>query len=139
MFDSPDAFDGFVAEFAAGRLGKARWTHAAHLAVGLWYLERLGFAGALEAMRAAIRRHNEAVGTPNTDDGGYHETLTRLYLTAIAAQRRAHRAVPLPQALRQLLASPLADSRWPLTYYSRARLFSVDARHAWVAPDLRAL
>jgi hypothetical protein len=139
LFDSLEAYDGFIAEFAACRLGKARWTHHAHLAVGLWYLERLGFEEALAAVRTAIRRHNESVGTPNTDAEGYHETLTRLYLTGIAAHRRQHPRLALHEALRGLLASPLADSRWPLGYYSRALLFSARARRAWIEPDLRAL
>ncbi len=138
MFDSADAYDGFIAEFAAARLPRARWTHPAHLAVGLWYLERLGFEEALAAVRGAIRRHNESVGTANTDDSGYHETLTRLYLTAIAAHRRRQPDLPLHDSLRLLLASPLADSQWPLRYYSRARLFSSAARRAWVEPDLGA-
>ncbi len=138
MFDSSAAYDAFIAEFAAGRLPQARWTHHAHLAVGLWYLERLAFEDALAAVRAAIRRHNESVGLANTDSSGYHETLTRLYLQAIAAHRGQHRALALPEALRQLLASPLADTAWPLRYYSRELLFSVRARRAWVEPDLGA-
>jgi len=139
MFDSTDAYDGFVAEFTACRLPKARWTHHAHLAVGLWHLEHLDFAAALATVRAAIIRHNESVGTANTDASGYHETLTRLYLTGIAAHRRRHRQLPLPEALRQLLASPLAAREWPLEYYSRELLFSTRARRAWVEPDLRPL
>ena len=133
MFDCREAYDGFIAEFAACRVPKERWTHHAHLAVGLWYLERLGFEDALAAVRTA------SVGLANTDSSGYHETLTRLYLRVIVAHRARHRELALPEALRQLLASPLADSQWPLTYYSRGLLFSATARRAWVEPDLQAL
>jgi hypothetical protein len=35
-------------------------------------------------MRDGIRRFNDAVGTPNTDDSGYHDTLTWFWVSLIA-------------------------------------------------------
>lgn len=125
----------FIEDFEARRLPKSRWTHQAHLLVGLWYLSRYEPAEALAIVRERIRAHNESVGTANTDDSGYHETITRLYLTAIAAHRARNGGASFEASLRQLLASPLADSKWPLSYYSRERLFSVAARRGWVEPD----
>ena len=126
----------FVRAFEARTLPKPHWTHQAHLLVGLWYLSKHAPDQALDIVRERIRAYNEAVGTANTDDGGYHETLTRFYLKGIAAHIARHREQPLSESLQLLLNTPLARSDWPLHYYSRARLFSVQARRHWIEPDL---
>jgi hypothetical protein len=127
----------FIRDFEALRLPKSRWTHRAHLLVGLWYLSRHDPEEALAIVRQRIRAHNEAVGTANTDHEGYHETITRLYLDGIAGHRARHAGASFEESLLLLLRSPLADSGWPLQYYSRERLFSVAARRHWVEPDLK--
>lgn len=38
-----------------------------------------------------------------------------------------------------LLNSPLGNSKWLLEHWSRERLFSVEARRAWLPPDLKPL
>jgi hypothetical protein len=38
-----------------------------------------------------------------------------------------------------LMASPLGKSDWLMGYWSRALLFSVEARRGWVEPDLKPL
>lgn len=126
----------FVRQFEACTLPKPRWTHQAHLLVGLWYLSKHTLAEALDIVRQRIRAYNVAVGTANTDNSGYHETLTRLYLNGIAAHMARHSGEPLPHTLALLLKTPLARSDWPLEFYSRERLFSVLARLQWVEPDL---
>jgi hypothetical protein len=126
----------FIHAFESRTLPKPRWTHHAHLLVGLWYLSKHAPEQALDIVRERIRAYNEAVGTANTDEGGYHETLTRFYLEGIAAHVARHGEQPLGGLLQLLLKSPLARSDWPLTYYSRERLFSVRARREWVEPDL---
>lgn len=129
----------FIDGFEACRLTKQQWTHQAHLTAGFWYLWQLGQAEALEVIRCNIRRHNESVGTPNTDTGGYHETITRIYLMAIDRHIRAHRDLSFEASLQALLDSELGSSAWPLTRYSRDRLFSADARRDWVEPDLQPM
>lgn len=127
----------FIAEFESRRLPKPRWTHQAHLLAGFWYLSRHSPGQALAIMRERIRAHNESVGTANTDSSGYHETITRLYLDGIAAHMARNGDAGFEESLRLLLRGPLADSGWPLRYYSRARLFSVAARREWLEPDLQ--
>jgi hypothetical protein len=131
-----EEIETFVRDFEACSLPKPRWTHQAHLLVGLWYLSKHTPAEALKIVRSRIRAYNEAVGTANTDNSGYHETLTRLYLNGIAALMARHSGEPLPNLLALLLESPLARSDWPLEFYSRERLYSVPARRQWVEPDL---
>jgi hypothetical protein len=127
----------FIALFESGLLPRARWTHRGHLVAGFWYLNLHSFDEAVGVMRAHIRRHNDAVGTPNTDSSGYHETITRLYLIGIGTHIAEHRALSFEASLAALLSSALAESRWPLTFYSSERLFSVETRRQWVEPDLR--
>lgn len=129
----------FIALFEDGRLPRARWTHRGHLTAGFWYLTLHPLAVALSTMRVRIRRHNEGVGTQNTDSSGYHETITRLFLGGIGAHIVRHAELRFEQSLSALLSSPLTDSRWPLRFYSQQRLFSVEARRQWVEPDLEPL
>ena len=135
--------DSEIAALAQGLLDhslpKAQWTHAAHLIATL-RLVRTRDAGLERDLPEIIRTYNVAVGGVNDDHGGYHETITQAYLAAIRAF-----AADLPDgtsdsaAAQALLATPLADKAWPLTHWSRERLFSVEARRGWVAPDLRPL
>jgi hypothetical protein len=127
--------ESFIREFEGGSLPKVRWTHHAHLVVGLWYLTHHSPDDALFIIRQRIRAYNEAVGTANTDSNGYHETLTRLFLRGIAAHISDYSNESLPDSLALLLQSPLAHKDWPLAFYSRERLFSVAARHDWLEPD----
>src|SRR4051794_13610741 len=96
MFATLQEFETFLRDFESLRLPKPSWTHHAHLAVGLWYLSHHSPDDALSIVRKRIRAYNEAVGTPNTDSSGYHETLTRLFLRGIAAHILAHRGESLP-------------------------------------------
>lgn len=128
----------FIAEFEACRLTRQQWTHHAHLTAGFWYLTQRPL-DALDVIRGNIQRHNESVGTPNTDSGGYHESITRLYLAGIAAHIAAHPGLTFAESLQRLLESELGQSAWPLAYYSRERLFSVAARRGWVEPDLQSM
>lgn len=137
MFDSYEEVQRFIAEFEACRLPKPRWTHQAHLVAGFWYARRQQPAAALATIRERILRHNESVGTANTDSSGYHETLTRLYMGAIAAQLADHAGCSFEEQLARMLASPLSVSTWPLQFYTKERLFSVQARREWVEPDLQ--
>ena len=130
------AVASFIERFERGEVTKAEWTHQAHLVAGYWYVTKLGAEQAIAEMRRRIRFHNESVGTANTDSGGYHESITRLYVHGIAALRARQAAASFEDGLSALLASPMTSSSWPLQHYSRERLFSVEARRGWVEPDL---
>lgn len=125
--------------FVERRLPKTEWTHEAHLRVGVWHVRTHGAETALQLLRERIRRYNESVGTANTDSAGYHETLTRFYVHLIAS----YIATAAPGASLDALADGLVRAHGardlPLRYYSRDRLFSIDARRDWVAPDLQPL
>lgn len=119
-------------------LPKAEWTHAAHFAAAFWLL-RSPDRDALREMPGFIRAYNEATGTPNTDTGGYHETITVASLRASSSWLSARPHASLHSALEELLLSPFGRSDWLLTYWTRPVLFSVAARRAWIEPDLKPL
>ena len=136
---SPSRTERLVAIFQDRTLPKAAWTHEAHLRVGLWHLLQYPPPIALDRLREGITRLNEAHGTPNTDRGGYHETITRFYVAIIArfvAQCDCSR--PLDHLAEELIAQ-FGHPDLPLHYYSRALLDSLPARRGWVEPDLRPL
>ncbi len=117
-------------------LPKPEWTHAAHFAAALWLLRDRGDA-ALREMPPLIRAYNESTGVPNTDTGGYHETITLASLRLARKWLSERPETPLHEALDELLASPHGRSDWPLAYWSRELLFSLAARRAWIDPDVR--
>ena len=139
MWLTEQEIEEFIRDFEACRLPKVRWTHDAHLLVGLWYLTHHSPDDALSLVRQRIRAHNEAVGTGNTARRGYHETLTRFFLRGIAAHLDAHRGKSLPACFAALRQSPLARKDWPLRFYTPERLFSAEARAGWLEPDVVAL
>jgi endonuclease III len=120
-------------------LPKPRWTHAAHFAVALWLISRRKDLDASRAMPGFIRAYNEATGVANTDTDGYHETITQASLRAARSFLLQNPAQSLFETCNALMASPLGKSDWLLAYWTRARLFSVEARRNWVEPDLKPL
>lgn len=109
-------------------LPQAEWTHAAHVTAAYTLVRRLGPARALVAVRAAIPRLNDFHGVPNSDDDGYHETLTIFYMAAVAD------CVARGLDLQATLAAMTREL--PLAYWSRAVLHSVTARRGYAPPDV---
>jgi len=137
---SGDDVSALAARFAALTLAKDEWTHAAHLTVGAWHVDRYGPAEALARLRDGIRRLNESHGNANTATAGYHETITAAYVTLLGAFLQACTpGLPLVARVERLLASPLAGRDMLFTFYSCDRLLSVEARAQWVEPDLAPL
>ena len=131
--------DDLVRRFVACTLPKREWTHAAHLAVGLWHVCRYGRTDALSRLRAAITRLNESHGTMNSPTGGYHETITRAYVELLTAFAARHGDKTVAGRVNALLADPLADRNALLRFYSRRLLESSEARLDWVEPDVAPL
>lgn len=117
-------------------LPRPEWTHPAHLVFATALLDAEGLPGAEEKAPAYIRAYNESVGGANDDTQGYHHTITLLFLRHIAEFVSPFRSEGLGVRATRLLASPLAATGYPLRFYSKERLFSVEARRGWVPPDL---
>ena len=67
---------GISPGFRNGPHAKIDGTHAAHVAMAACYCLRYDKRTALERARDRTRNHNTSIGTENTEDAGYHETLT---------------------------------------------------------------
>jgi hypothetical protein len=132
-----------VAAIAEGMLDrtlwKSKWTHAAHFATALWMLRCFGIEETLRRMPGAIRAYNESTGGANTETSGYHETITVASIRAAERFRCERAGAPLWTVCNELMASELGRPEWVLEYWSRERLFSVEARRIWIEPDLREL
>lgn len=140
LFESDEAVRVIGEGLLARSLPRADWTHEAHLAATTWIVrERLDIVPE-RALGSVIARYNESVGGVNDDTQGYHETITQCFIRAVRlhlAERAEHEA--LRETVNALLLSLRGRRDWPLGFYSRARLFSVEARRGFVVPDLRPL
>jgi len=130
-----ESFAQFVAAFERGELPRPMWTHAAHVAIAALYLQRHG-DHVLAMTRAAIRRHNRSVGTP---ENAYHETLTIFWLGAVDDFLGGVSYASELEAVR-LAVTELGERRkLHEDYYSFDVVGSAEARAGWVEPDMRAL
>ena len=121
-------------------LPRAEWTHAAHFAAALWLMRYRPELDAGAAMPGLIRAYNQSTGRVNDATGGYHETITLASLRAARGVLKAYPPdMPVYRIVNALMATNLADPNWLLEYWSRERLMSVEARRAWVEPDLKPL
>jgi len=120
-------------------LERADWTHEAHLAATLYLLTERPDVDVDADIAGIISRFNESVGGVNDDAGGYHDTITRAYVTGVRLFLAATEETGLHRRINTLLASPMGHRDWPLRFYSRDLLFSVPARRGYVAPDLAPL
>lgn len=116
-------------------LPRPEWTHQAHLVFATALLAERGLEQAEAAAPDLIRSYNESVGGANDDTQGYHHTITLLFLRHVDAFLKPYADDSVGARATRLLASPLAASDYPLKFYSRERLFSVEARRGWIEPD----
>ena len=120
-------------------LPKTSWTHAAHFAATLWLLERRPEFEISRKMPGVIRAYNEATGGANTDSSGYHETITQASIRAARAFLAEVPSRPLFVTCNALMQSRLGEPDWLLEYWTGSRLLSVEARRAWLEPDIQPL
>jgi hypothetical protein len=140
IFASDAEIEHLGERFLARALPKAEWTHEAHLATTTWLLLRRPDIDVDRELPELIRRYNESVGGVNSDSEGYHETITRVFLSGVRLfLAEAGRTEPLHELVNALLLSPTGRRDWPLLFYSRERLLSVEARRAFISPDLATL
>ncbi len=120
----------------ARTLPQPEWTHQAHFAATIHLMTAHPEVDLERDLPGLIRRYNTAVGTPNSDTRGYHETITRFYLLAVPAfLARLPAGLGPGDATTRLARSAFGQIGFPLRYWQRETLLSVAARHSVVAPD----
>ena len=139
-FDSDDDVARVGEGLLSRTLPRPEWTHEAHLAATTYLLLKHPEIDLDAELPGLIRRYNESVGGVNSDSEGYHDTITRAYLHGIRLfLSEADTAEPIHELVNELLHSPMGRRDWPLRFWSRERLFSIDARRGFVPPDRAAM
>ena len=128
-FDLPPTSAAEVVQrFLDGTLASEHWTHLAHLLVCRHVLETSETAEvAVDRLRPLIEAHNARVGL-RRGHGGYHETVTRYFVGAMAHAN--------PPTIAALLTDPSLRCEAPLDHWSREALATDAARERWLDPDL---
>ncbi|MEO1661599.1 MAG: hypothetical protein AAFR51_11470 [Pseudomonadota bacterium] len=134
-YSSDPALAALTARFLELSLPKPEWTHEAHFAVAFCLLAD-STRDAFTEMPDLIRAYNKATGVANSNHEGYHETIT---LASLKAAQHHLSGGPLHKDLARLMHGRYGSSKWMLDHWSRERLFSVEARISWCAPDLAPL
>lgn len=138
LFETDDAVRHVGLGLLARNLPRAEWTHEGHLAATVWLVVERPDIDLDADLRGIISRYNESVGGVNDATQGYHHTITCCFLAAVRDHVGETAGQGLTERVNALLLSPRGRRGWPLRFYSRERLFSVEARMGWVAPDLSA-
>lgn len=140
LFTSDAEIEEIGEGLVARTLPRCGWTHEAHLAATSYLLVRRRDIDVDKELPGLIRRYNESVGGVNSDTEGYHETITRMFLHGVRLfLASAGPSDPLYRLVNDLLLHPMGRRDWPLRFYSRELLFSVEARRHFVDPDLAPL
>ena len=128
----------FLQRFEDQSLPREFWNHRAHLKVAYLFLRLAPFETALEKLRKAIKAYNAVQGILDTPTSGYHETMTQAWLQLVHVT--LHQFGPAESAGAFLDAqSQLTQKRILLLFFSRDRIMSAEAKHAFVPPDLAPL
>lgn len=139
-FATDTELDELVGAFERQEAPAGGFSHQAHLAVALTYLDRHGLDDGLDRMRRGLLAFLEhALGDRTAARVRYKETVTAFWMRLLASElAAADPALPLHMRVNALLARH-RDSGEVRTYYSRERLDSPEARTSYLEPDLRPL
>lgn len=121
--------------FEAAKLPHENWRHAEHLTMAMHYALHNDFDESLNKMRSGILKLNDFHGVVTTNERGYHETLTVIWTRAVFDYVKANPNKSLLDTANEIIEK--FDKDYPLEFYSRDRLFSVEARYRFVEPDLK--
>lgn len=113
----------------------ARFHHREHLLATAYLMRCAPGTDVWADLPDIIRRYNVAMGRANSDEAGYHHTIPLFYVDVLERFFADRLDRTLVEACAELLASALADKDFVLRFYTRERLFSLEARRGWVAPD----
>ncbi len=136
---SDSALRDFVALWEVQRLPKAQWTHAAPVAVCAFYAAAFGPLDALRRMREGIPIYNVAIGVQNTEESGYHETLTCLWAKIVGDFVAAGEFATPHAAVRATVQRFGQKRKLHQEFYTYDVVMDRRARREWVPPDKKCL
>ena len=130
-FSSAAEVAELVAGFEQAAIPASDFTHRAHIAVALSYMDEMPADKALVRMRQNIRRFARHHGA----DQLYHETLTVFWMRLLRHLNSVYK-VDLPLWQRINLITQRWGTRLPVeAHYSRELINSTAARESWIPPD----
>jgi hypothetical protein len=136
MFATESALQQLVDQWSECSLPAEQWTHAAYVAVASWLAWNNTLADTYTLMKHGLRRFHEANGTPDTDERGDHETLTRFWTTMLFFRIHRGHFNTCVQAVHAMVELYGEDNRAERAYYSFDVLKSKEAKRHWIAPDV---
>ena len=124
-----------VDSFENGTIGHDDWKHAEHLVVSLYYLTHYDIEAATVKMRDGILHLLESgFKVDLKKEMPYHETLTIFWMRTVSDFNLSKNGTSLLDKANEVMEK--YDKDYPLRFYSRARLFSDEARVMFVTADL---
>ncbi len=128
-----------VQGFEDGTYPASSWTHHAHFVMALWYVYHHPLPEAQRCIKEGIKKYNIMTGGKNTDEAGYHETITEFYIRTIVQYLLSNiENNDLGMLLRQLDKQDFVQKQYPYKFYKKETLMSKRARREWVEPDLKS-
>lgn len=134
FLESEEALTIFVERWERGELPVEAWTHSAHVATCASYALRFDHETVFERMKTGIFHFNQSVGIPNSEDRGYHETLTRFWVGAVCDVIGSSSALTAIEKVRAAV-STLNSHHYVKDFYSFDVVKSREARKTWIPPD----
>jgi hypothetical protein len=134
-WESDASLAEFIAGFENGTYPKAMWTHQAHVVMAAHYLTQHPVCEATRIIRARIPAYNVAQGGQNTEDSGYHETLTIFWVWMVAGFLAS---LPAGMARLDRIGATAErfgkQSSFHRKYYEHNVIGDTEARRSWVPP-----
>jgi hypothetical protein len=134
LLDVPSLDDrSFLQAFHGGQIANQQFHHREHLRLAWLQVRALGVDRAGQAVAAGIREFASRHGHARK----YNDTITRFWVQVMGLATQRHPDLGFDALLA--LEPHLLDKWLPLRHWSREALYSVEARHHWVAPDLQPM
>lgn len=114
----------------------SKWMHRAHLRMAWNYIRELGTEAAEPIIKETIQKHFRR--NPSKTNN-YHETITHFYITFIAAAIKSFKGDKSDFFALVEHYPELLDSKTIETYYTPEKLYTEEAKHKFIKPDLKPL
>ena len=139
FIESEQVLEEFLRLWEAGTLPRSSWTHGAHVAVAAYYAFDHPQETAFQMTKSGILHFNVCVGTANTEDSGYHETLTRFWAGVVGGFVRSGQFPSRLEAVRSAVRQFGEDRDRHRLHYSFDVVRDRRARREWIQPDRESI
>lgn len=111
------------------------WHHLEHIAVAAYYLHHFDPNTATEKIKAGIKKLNDAHGAIQTENSGYHETITVFLMKILAKKYKEVGDCNLWKKFELGVELLFGLNSFLMEYYSPELINSWEARLNWIKPD----